>query len=843
MAKVTPLINNFNGGELCPKIDARSDYVKYPSGCRTLQNAIPLVEGGAMKMPGTKFVAEVKDSDKFTRSISFHFSTIQGYTLEFGDKYIRYYYKDAYGNKGQIVVAYSAWANGIVYALGALVTSGGLHYRCIVAHTSGVFATDLTALKWELTKGATDLAYEIPTPYLEADLSGLKVTQSADILFIFHHSYPPMKLTRTGHTAWTLNYYLCAVGVEMVITGISQAATAVVTCVNVPDSLDVGDVVYLIGVVGMTQVNNRFFTVGAIVAGAGGTFELAGVNSTTYTAYTSDGTAQGTLFGVSGKNPSCGTFYEQRMMIAGCDNYPQRIDGSHSGDYYTFTLDSEDSSAGIQYTIVSDRVDRIRWLIAQEVLMAGTFSGIWKVFSGSAADPISQDNIDCKRQTTLGVKDLDPELVADAILCVTRAGTGIRKIEYRWEKDKWIPTSMTKAASHIAMGATRALSGIDDMDFQNEPMPILWAVRADGQLIGMSYDTQEEVFGFFRIVTDGYFESVSVISNENDEDEVWVIAKRTIGVDTKRYVEYFMPHEFFSQIKDCFFMHSGLTYDGGAACIITGITNANPAVVTSAGHTFVNGNKVRIIGVLGMTQVNQGLTAYYTVANAAANTFELSGINSSVHSAWAAAIVYAVGDCVLQGGVDYKCIIAHTSGVFADDLAAGKWIITIGWGVYVSGGTAQKVTNRITGLDHLDGKSVMILVDGTRHPNQIVAGGYVDLSYCGNLIHAGLPAVTIVEPMKVKVDTGAGTSLGRKQKITRLHALFYETFGVESGPDIDNLNEIEFGTGVTPALYTGIKEIEHDGDWGEEAKLCFVSSTPFPMTLLAVVPELHVEGR
>jgi len=790
MAKANPLINNLNGGELSPKVDARSDYIKYPSGCRTLQNAIPLIEGGAMKTPGTKFVAEVKDSSKFTRCISFHFSTVQGYDLEFGNKYIR-----VYKDKGQVVVAYTAWITGTAYALGALVTQGGSYYRCLVAHTSGVFANDLAALYWEATAGATDLAYEIPTPYLEADLSGLKVTQSADTMYIYHHSYPPMKLTRSAHTTWTQSYYLCKVGDEMTITGISQAATAVVTCTDVPTSLAAGDIVYITGVTGMVEVNNRFFTVGTVVTGAGGTFQLSGVDSTGYTPYGAAGTAQETLFGIANKNPSCGTFYEQRMMVAGCDNYPQRIDGSSSGDYEDYTQDATDSSSALQYTIVSDKVDRIRWMISQEVLMAGTFSGIWKIFSGSASDPISQDNIDAKRQTTLGVKDLDPELVADAILCVTRAGTGIRKIEYAWEKDKWVPQNMTRAASHIAMGATRALSGIDDMDFQNEPIPILWSVRADGQLVGMTYDTQEEVFAFFRVVTDGYFESVSVISNENDEDEVWVIVRRTIGGATKRYIEYFMPHEFFSEIKDCFYVHSGLTYDGGDACVITGITNASPAVVTSVGHTFVNGNKVRIKDVEGMTQVNQGLTTAYTVANAAANTFELSGINST------------------------------------------------SWGVYTSGGTAQKVTNTVSGLSHLEGKSVAILMDGARHPQKIVASGAISLSRYGNLIHAGLPATTIIEPMKLKVDTGSGTSTGRKQKITKLRALFYETYSVESGPDTDNLNEIEFGTGATPTLFTGMKEIEHDGDWGEEAEICFVSSTPFPMTILAIVPELHVAER
>lgn len=60
--------------------------------------------------------------------------------------------------------------------------------------------------------------------------------------------------------------------------------------------------------------------------------------------------------------------------------------------------------------------------------------------------------------------------------------------------------------------------------------------------------------------------------------------------------------------------------------VITGITKANPAVVTATAHPFVNGDKVSISGVVGMVEVNGNV---YTVANKATNTFELSGINST----------------------------------------------------------------------------------------------------------------------------------------------------------------------------------------------------------------------
>lgn len=65
---------------------------------------------------------------------------------------------------------------------------------------------------------------------------------------------------------------------------------------------------------------------------------------------------------------------------------------------------------------------------------------------------------------------------------------------------------------------------------------------------------------------------------------------------------------------------------------ITGVTQANPAVVTSTSHGYSNGDRVFITSVVGMTQINN---VEFTVAGATANTFELSGVNSTGYTAYA----------------------------------------------------------------------------------------------------------------------------------------------------------------------------------------------------------------
>lgn len=78
-----------------------------------------------------------------------------------------------------------------------------------------------------------------------------------------------------------------------------------------------------------------------------------------------------------------------------------------------------------------------------------------------------------------------------------------------------------------------------------------------------------------------------------------------------------------------FYKDGGLLTDNAQS--ITAVTQANPAVVTITSHTFTNGDRIFITDVVGMTELNN---REFTVANATANTFELSGIDSTGYTAY-----------------------------------------------------------------------------------------------------------------------------------------------------------------------------------------------------------------
>lgn len=106
----------------------------------------------------------------------------------------------------------------------------------------------------------------------------------------------------------------------------------------------------------------------------------------------------------------------------------------------------------------------------------------------------------------------------------------------------------------------------------------------------------------------------------------------------------------------------------GAGLTITGITQANPGVVTSAGHGYTNGDEIVISGVVGMTQVN-GRT--FKVAGVTANTFELSGENTSGYTA------YSSGGTVAR---THATIVSAVPTSTAPNVVA--WAVTSGAGEY-----------------------------------------------------------------------------------------------------------------------------------------------------------------
>lgn len=202
----TPQQLSFTRGEWSPTAWYRYDLEGHDGACRLMHNCFPLQMGGAMNRPGTQFLATVKNSAQRSRLVPFIFSTQQAYILEFGNKYVRFYYNVA-GVVGQVIVTPTAYAGGTTYSYGMTCVSGGNYYVYINPVASSGNTPPNTTYWYPLTAYGTGTAiYEIPTPYAYSDLPLIKWDQSADTLYIVHPSYPPATLTRSytgGSTQWT----------------------------------------------------------------------------------------------------------------------------------------------------------------------------------------------------------------------------------------------------------------------------------------------------------------------------------------------------------------------------------------------------------------------------------------------------------------------------------------------------------------------------------------------------------------------------------------------------------------------------------------------------------------
>ena len=537
MARVAVQLTNFTGGELSPRLDGRNDLQKYSTGCKTLENMIIYPHGSAARRSGTQFVAEVKDSTKKTRLIAFEFSTVQTYILEFGNQYIRFY-KD----NGQIL-------------------SGGS-------------------------------AYEISSPYLEAELFDIKFAQSADVMYLCHPNHPVKKLARTGHTNWTLIDDVISNGpfmdhnIETTTLNPSHKSVGQTTTVTASSttginsnqgflSTDVGRLIHIQdGHLKITSVTSTTVVVGTVIVDLG-------ISSSTTTDF-----ALGAFSDTTGY-PSCVTFFEQRLVFAATLSQPQTIFFSKSGDYENFddnyhgTVADDDA---IIYTIASNQVNAIRFMTATRTLIIGTAGGEFAVTGGATSSgvAITPTNIAINKQSNHGAANVDGISVGNATLFLQRAKRKIRELAYNFDVDGYVAPDLTILSEHITE------SGITQMAYQEEPNSIVWCVRTDGELLGLTYQREQQVIAWHRHIFGGAFssgnavcESVEVLPTDDSEYQIWVIVKRTINGVTKRYIEYLHNLDFDETDDTSFnFLDSQLEYDGSPATTISGLDHLEGETVS-----------------------------------------------------------------------------------------------------------------------------------------------------------------------------------------------------------------------------------------------------------------------
>ena len=246
------------------------------------------------------------------------------------------------------------------------------------------------------------------------------------------------------------------------------------------------------------------------------------------------------LFASTGDFPACGTLYQERLCVGGSYNNPAQMNGSTQGDYPEFICDPNADDHAIQFKLVSNKLDQILNMLGTlNALLLGTAGGVW-VMTGSNGASLSQVNVNAAKQTSMGVSPLQPQMMNDSAIFVSRSAKSVTFVVYNFVSNQWEPYDLTRLNKRITLGPTAATSGIVQTGFQTEPYPIFWCVRADGQLIGLVFNKQDQVYAWFRVNMQaevGNVELVAVLTGSDQEDQVVVVVNRmTNGVAQLRRI-------------------------------------------------------------------------------------------------------------------------------------------------------------------------------------------------------------------------------------------------------------------------------------------------------------------
>lgn len=291
------------------------------------------------------------------------------------------------------------------------------------------------------------------------------------------------------------------------------------------------------------------------------------------------------LFESSNDYPAAVGIYQQRKMYANTINEPETVWASRTGAYKNFFVSSplEDDDA-VTWSHAGRQVNRVKHLLDLQRLIVFT-SGSEMTVEGDEAGILRPDAINPRKFSRNGIEDLRPLEINDSAVYVQARGTIVRDLKPQATSQSYDSTDLTIFAAHLFNGYT-----LEDWDYALAPHSIVWAVRSDGTLLGLTYLPEQAIFGWHRHDTDGVIERVCVVP-EDDEDRVYLVVKRTIDGSDVRYIER-LASRFFTDVEDAVFVDSSLSYDGAPATVFSGLDHleGEDVSVVADGEVIANPN-------------------------------------------------------------------------------------------------------------------------------------------------------------------------------------------------------------------------------------------------------------
>jgi hypothetical protein len=450
--------NSFSAGEVSPRLLGRSDLRAYENGAAMLRNVFIHPTGGLSRRTGLRYLDKARGPG---RLVAFEFNTEQVYLLVFTDRHA-----DVYRNGFKVVDFSSPWT-----------------------------ANQLNQINW---------------------------TQSADTLLVVHPDVSPKKITRASETEWHISdwsffeengrifqpYYKFAEG-DVTLTPSWTSGTITVTA-----SADVFEADH-VGT--RLRIVNKEVEITSLLSPT--QVQVQTKEPLTNTLGTKDWEEQ--AFSSARGWPVSVTFHQDRLVIGGSRDLPNRLWLSKSADLFNFDRGEGLDDESIDFAILSDQVNAIRAVFSGRHLQVFTSGAEWMV----TGDPLTPTSIQLYRQTRVGSpveRTVPPRDVDGATLFVPRTGTQLREFLFTDVEQAYQSTDLAMLAQHL-------IDSPVDMDFDKSKR-LFHVIMANGTLATLTVYRAEQVSAWTLQETLGAFRAVATVG-----DETYMLVERAGGV----YIELF----------------------------------------------------------------------------------------------------------------------------------------------------------------------------------------------------------------------------------------------------------------------------------------------------------------
>lgn len=454
MAKLTPVKTSFTAGEISSRLLGRGDLVAYENGAYKLRNVYVHPTGGVSRRSGLRYIDTAAGK---ARLASFEFNTEQIYLLVISDLNIAVY-------RDEQKVA------------------------------------------------------DITTPWTEAQLSQLVWVQSADTLLLVHPDVEPKKISRTSDTDWTIENWSYFHDEEdsadrlqqpmhkFVTDDVSLTTSVTSGTITVTASEDVFDSNH-VGV--RFRIGDKEIEISTVTSA---TVATAVVKETlSATTATKDWEEQ--AFSPVRGWPTTVVFHQDRMVIGGSRDLPNRLWFSKSADLFNFDLGEGLDDESIEFAILSDQVNAIRATFSGRHFQVLTSGAEWMV----SGDPLTPGNIQLNRQTRVGSpvdRIVPPRDVDGATIFIPRKGPELNEFLFADVEQAYTASNLASLAPHM-------IDAPVDQDY-DATSRVLHLVMQDGNLSMLTIYRSEKVTAWTRCETDGNFHAVVV-----NGDAVYVLVERS----------------------------------------------------------------------------------------------------------------------------------------------------------------------------------------------------------------------------------------------------------------------------------------------------------------------------